>query len=123
MFDWIKFVLLANQLLEDDNEESIRSAISRLYYGFFGISRRYLINVKNKNYLRRKDNMIHYTAYKELLNSTDVNENQIAQILNKLRLVRNNADYDDVFHSKEFFENFLEANEDDILIAFGALNI
>lgn len=122
MFDWKKFVVLAYLLIENGNEESIRSGISRLYYGFFGISRRYLINVKNKEYLRSKSGDIHFNVYTELLNSNDLTENEIAFILNKLRLIRNNADYDDCSrYGKEFFDNFLEANEKELVIAFEAL--
>jgi hypothetical protein len=45
MFDWVKFVLLARMLEDRNDEESIRTAINRLYYGFFGVVRRYLLNL------------------------------------------------------------------------------
>lgn len=48
MFDWIRFVVLGKILLDMKTEESIRTAISRFYYGIFGVLRRYLINVKHK---------------------------------------------------------------------------
>ncbi len=46
MFDWIRYIMLAKVLMKNNDEESIRTAISRLYYGFFGIARRYLIMLK-----------------------------------------------------------------------------
>ena len=48
MFGWIRFVVLGKILLDMKTEESIRTAISRFYYGIFGVLRRYLINVKHK---------------------------------------------------------------------------
>ena len=48
----MKFVILALVLLNSDDEEYVRSGISRYYYGVFGIIRRYLINVKGKYYLK-----------------------------------------------------------------------
>lgn len=93
MFDWIKFVILAYVLIDCGNEESVRSGISRLYYGFFGISRRYLINVKHKYKLANNGVSVHYDVYKELRDSKDGTEREVAEILNNLRSIRNKADY------------------------------
>lgn len=105
MFDWIDYISLAKVLIEMNDEASLRSAISRLYYGFFGIVRRYLINVKNKYYLREHSYYVHSKVYDELFKSDEDIEIEIANILNKLRSLRNNADYDD---GKNFDVNFFK---------------
>lgn len=121
MFDWMKFVILAYILIDNEDEESLRSGISRLYYGFFGISRRYLINVKKKHNLKRKKGDVHFKVYNELLISNDSVENEIAITLNKLRFVRNNADYDDDdYYTDEYFKSFLKENEKELILAFNA---
>lgn len=122
MFNWLNYIFLAKVLIERNDEASLRSAISRLYYGFFGIVRRYLINVKNKYYLRQVNPGVHSMVYDELKFSKDPTEKQIAEILNKLRLVRNNADYDweDEYNLK-FFMDFLNENKTKLEIAFDAV--
>ena len=122
MFDWLRYIYLAKVLIERNDEESLRSAISRLYYGFFGVVRRYLINVKNKYYLRVHTHDVHSNVYDELRFSNDPTEKQIANILNKLRLVRNNADYDaEEKYDLNFFNDFISRNSNDLIIAFGAI--
>jgi uncharacterized protein (UPF0332 family) len=118
MFDWIKFVMLGKVLMNRKNEESIRTAISRLYYGVFGVVRRYLINVCQKYYLRKPCGDVHRKVFNELNNSSDSTEREMANILNKLRAMRNRADYDDGDEfSEEYFRDFLADNQKDIGIA------
>lgn len=121
MFDWIKFIVLANMLIRYKNEESIRTAISRLYYGFFGILRHYLINVKHKYYLQQHNN-VHRKVFIELNNSEDLTEYELSLMLNKLRSFRNKADYDEKFDIK-YFEDFLTDNKDNIIFAVLSLKI
>lgn len=122
MFNWLNYIYLAKVLIERNDEASLRSAISRLYYGFFGIVRRYLINVKNNYYLREYNRDVHSNVYDELRLSKDPTEKQIAKILNKLRLIRNNADYDaDEEYDLNFFKDFINRNSKDLIIAFGAV--
>lgn len=95
MFDWIKFVILAYKLIDNGDEESLRSGISRLYYGFFGISRRYLINVKKSYNLKCKKGNVHFKVYNELLISNDEIENEKELIIafNTLEYLRNHSCY------------------------------
>ena len=121
MFDWKKFVLLGKMLCDIKTEESIRTAISRLYYGIFGIVRRYLINVKHKYYLEEHSSKVHRHVSNELKHSDDSNEKELLKILNRLRVFRNHADYDDKYDEKFFFEFLLE-NKKDLEIAMDIVN-
>lgn len=107
MFDWYDFVLLGNMLCDIETEEAMRTAISRFYYGFFGIVRRYLINVRHKFYLSDSDVNVHGYVLNELKRSNDSTEQEMSKILNKLRIFRNHADYDEEY-DKEFFDDFFE---------------
>ncbi|WP_406535200.1 hypothetical protein [Methanobrevibacter sp.] len=121
MFDWKKFILLGEMLYDIKTEESIRTAISRLYYGLFGIVRRYLINVKHKYYLKEKDATIHKRVSIELKHSKDSTERELSEILNILRVFRNHADYDEEY-GEQFFVEFLFENKKDIEIAIDIVN-
>lgn len=122
MFNWLNYIFLAKVLIDRNDEASLRSAISRLYYGFFGIVRRYLINVKNKYYLSKIKSDVHYDVYRELKRSNNPTEKEIAEILNNLRVVRNNADYDDKEeYDLNFFKDFINKNAEDLIIAFDAI--
>lgn len=121
MFDWKSFVLLGKMLCGIKTEESIRTAISRLYYGIFGIVRRYLINVKNKYYLEEHSAKVHKHVSNELKCSKDSSEQELSEILNRLRVFRNHADYDDEFDEKCFVE-FLFENKKDLEIAIDIVN-
>lgn len=121
MFDWNQFIILSYLLLREDGEEYVRSAISRLYYGLFGVLRRYLINVKSKGYLQNRNGNVHRKVYLELKHSGDVTQNEISEIFNKLRVVRNQADYDGNF-DVSYFKKFLYDNKKDLEIAFGAID-
>ncbi|MBQ6345526.1 MAG: hypothetical protein IJI96_05370 [Methanobrevibacter sp.] len=109
MFDWMKFVILALVLLNSDDEEYVRSGISRYYYGVFGIIRRYLINVKGKYYLKSQSSDVHKNIFIELQSSDDTTENEISDLFNKLRKVRNEADYNaevNIVHFKKFLKDY-----------------
>ncbi|WP_407423818.1 hypothetical protein [Methanobrevibacter sp.] len=59
---------------------------------------------------------VHSEAYKELKSSSDPTENEMAEILNNLRVVRNNADYDDNDeYDLNFFIEFLNENNSDFI--------
>ena len=85
-------------------EESIRAAISRFYYGIFGVLRRYLINVKHKYVLMSRGGNVHESVFRELSKSKDLTESEISSIFNKLRVMRNHADYDAEFDYGYFME-------------------
>ncbi len=120
MFDWSKFVLLG-YLLCEDGEEYVRSAISRQYYGLFGIVRRYLINVEYKDTLLSRKGDVHGRVFDELKHSNDATLKEISKVFNKLRVARNQADYDGEYDISQF-EKFLHDNEKDLEIAFGTID-
>lgn len=113
--------MLGHLLLMEDGEEYIRSAISRQYYGLFGVVRRYLINVDHKYYLESRKGDVHRQVYLELKNSNDATQNEIYKIFNRLRLARNQADYDGRVHISDF-EKFLQDNKIDLEIAFDTID-
>lgn len=121
MFDWNRFVKLGKILFDNSDEESMCTVISRFYYGIFGVVRRYLIRVKHKYSLARRDGDVHREVFDEIRNSKDNTLKEISNIFNKLRVARNHADYDDDF-DKNYFKNFFQANEKELHIAFEALN-
>ena len=93
MFDFSNFSKVGDKLSEFDDEEYLRSAIGRYYYSIFCSARQYLVETKNKRYfLKRND--IHKMVSEELLKSNDLTEHYIGDTLEKLREIRNNADYD-----------------------------
>lgn len=121
MFDWVKFIVLAKMLFKRLDEESIRTSISRFYYGVFGVVRRYLIRVEHKYYLARRDGNIHKKVSDEIKNSDNSTLKEISKIFHKLRVARNRADYDSEY-DVVYFTKFLEDNERSLIIAFDALN-
>ncbi|MCD6238374.1 MAG: hypothetical protein J7K51_03445 [Thermotogae bacterium] len=91
-FDWKDFVRLAEDLMKRPDEASLRSAISRAYYGVFCISR----NKRGfKNYRPEKGKNIHWIVINEYKNSHNNNEEIIGKYLDDLRRNRNYSDYDE----------------------------
>lgn len=90
---WEKFFTLAEELSKTNEEEYLRSAISRYYYSLFNLCRFYLVNVMNEYEFDSKNN-IHTKIIKRMINSNDYNEFEIGKNLKYLRNRRNNADYD-----------------------------
>ncbi len=88
-FDWKDFIRLAEKLTQTPDEASLRSAISRAYYGVFCITR----NKKGLNHLKHAG--VHQEVIKRYKNSNDPNEQKIGIFLDKLRDSRNKADYDE----------------------------
>lgn len=121
MFEWSDFSDVAEDLTKNPEETYIKSSIDRHHYSLFGSSREYLIKKRNKHYLKIGGRDIHQKVKEELLNSADLNENELGEILDELRKLRNKASYDKEY-GKEFFEEELSKSEKDIEIAFQSLN-
>ena len=121
MFDWKKFILLGYLLLAEEGEEYIRSGISRQYYGLFGVLRRYLINVNHKYYLQSREGNVHHNVSIELRKSDNLTQKEIYKIFNRLRVARNQADYDGDFDVSHF-KKFLRDNEKDLEMALGTID-
>lgn len=45
MFDWLRFLLLAERLTTNADEEALRTAISRAYYAAFHVAYAYVLRV------------------------------------------------------------------------------
>jgi uncharacterized protein (UPF0332 family) len=92
-FDWKEFIKFSEELYDSRNDEaSLRSAISRAYYGAFGAIRPYCIY---KFQISAKSNHeIHRTIIDKLKSSSDRLEYSTGNFLSGLRDERNNADYD-----------------------------
>ena len=120
MFEWSDFCDVAEELAKNSNEAYIRSSIDRYYYSLFGSSREYLIKQKEKYFLKRGGRDIHQRVKDELVKSENLNENELGEILDKLREQRNKSSYDKKYNSK-YFEKNLNMIKKDIKIAFESL--
>jgi uncharacterized protein (UPF0332 family) len=88
-FDWIKYVYVAEELLEKTDESYFRSAISRAYYGIFCIAR------NNKGYRRYYGSDVHRKVINDYKDSIYEEEQEIGRVLDIIRKLRNYADYDE----------------------------
>jgi len=86
-FNWIDFVFLAEELLNNQKEAHIRSSASRAYYGLFGIAR------NNKNLQNYEKADLHHKVISAYRDSKDENEKKVGRVLFQLRRSRNHADY------------------------------
>lgn len=101
LFQWEDYLNLAEELSKQNNHAYSRCAVSRAYYGIYQLLKS-KARLKPKKY--RTVDSSHAEFIKELLNPTyelminlDLEEEAIKQIGNtmeKLRLNRNDADYD-----------------------------
>lgn len=86
-FDWKKFIELAEILVNQETEEAFRTAVSRSYYGVFGILR----NIKG--FKKHKGGDVHSKLIESLKKSDKEKEREIGRLLDELRRYRNYADY------------------------------
>ncbi|MBI5208125.1 MAG: HEPN domain-containing protein [Candidatus Firestonebacteria bacterium] len=94
-FNWQEYITLANNLIKNPcsgNEESYyRSAISRAYYGVFGIAKMFVI----KSGVSLPPQNTHQFLINNYKNSSDSVRKKIGKNLDSLRRDRNKADYED----------------------------
>jgi uncharacterized protein (UPF0332 family) len=94
-FDWKDFITLSEELYNSKSDEaSLRSAISRAYYGAFCSIRPYC---HSKFGVSSKSNDIHRIIIEKLKSSSNNLEYSTGNLLSNLREDRNNADYDSHF--------------------------
>jgi uncharacterized protein (UPF0332 family) len=96
-FDWSDYFRLAKELagqstMPAGHEARLRSAISRAYYAAFCLAKNHLRD-KEGHPIPRED--VHKWVRDQFKNSLEPNRNQVGHDLNRLRLGRNKADYDD----------------------------
>jgi hypothetical protein len=105
-FDCVEYYKLAQELAGTSQtpanaEAKMRAAISRMYYAAF---------CKARNYLRDREGLAippgartHRFVRDTFRNSQDRIRQKVGDRLDKLRVHRNRADYDDAFNSLELF--------------------
>ncbi len=99
-FDWSEYFYLAKELAETSEEAELRSAVSRAYYSAFCLARNYLRDIQldpRLSWHKTYDINAHqYVAEKFIYNqSKSQTMIEIGQNLNRLRKMRNKADYED----------------------------
>ncbi len=90
-FNWKDYVSLAEDLVDSAQESTLRSCVSRAYYGVFCIARD---GKSYKSYKPKPGENLHRKIIDEYKNSSDVKEQQTGLTLDNLRKSRNYADYD-----------------------------
>lgn len=99
-FDWSEYLNLAQELAGPptslSNEEArLRSAISRAYYAAFCKARNHLRDNENLSIRPPRGESTHQFVIRQFKFSSDASRRQIGTHLNRLRVDRNKADYDD----------------------------
>jgi len=85
-FDWVEYVYLAEQLLNQAGESCFRCSISRAYYGVFCVAR-------DAKGCQNVSISVHKIVIDKYKNSTDRNEGMIGHTLENLKKQRISADY------------------------------
>lgn len=95
-FDWSQFLVLAEELAaQSDNEAALRSAVSRAYYAAFCSAREHLLNTHILYRIRtHRPRLSHRTVWRTYQRDID---RRIGMDGNRLRELRNLVDYEDVF--------------------------
>ncbi len=102
-FDWANYLDVAKDLCGKSNgtqlvpEAKFRCAISRAYYGAYCSARNYL---RSKGISVPTNGEGHQIVRENFYNSSNKTEQQIGENLNRLRIARNKADYNDCYHSQ-----------------------
>ena len=106
LYDFEEFYKIGEELSKIDDEAHARSSINRDYYALFGESRRYLVEVRGKKYLKSKKR-IHKKVCDALRFSRDPTEEYIGKILYMLKTARGFADYDWNEKDVDYFKEML----------------
>jgi uncharacterized protein (UPF0332 family) len=97
-FNWLEYFVLAQELVGQSGtlagqEARQRSAISRAYYAAFCQARNHLRD--KEGHSLPEDVQVHAYVRDQFRNSPDSRRKQIGENLNRLRIARNKADYED----------------------------
>ena len=97
-FDWTEYLHLAQELAgqptaPSSEEAQLRSSISRACYALFCKARNHLRDVEQHRI--PPDNLAHHYVQTRFRNSRSKRRREIGRNLNRLRALRNQADYDD----------------------------
>ncbi len=99
-FNWGEYFSLAEELVRNDKESCWRSAISRAYYSVFCLAR-------NK-YDFTDEPLSHWVVIERYRNSENKEEKAIGVYLNRIKLARNIADYQNKSLEKKFAVETIE---------------
>lgn len=113
MYNFEEFYEIGEELAQKDTEAHIRSAINRDYYALFGESRKYLVEVRGKKYLKTKIG-IHTKVCNTLRYSKDSTENYVGDILFNLMEIRGFADYDWKEKDFDYFKKVFPRIKEDV---------
>lgn len=103
MFNFSEYKSVGDYLIKIDEESYLRSGISRYYYSLFNPVRFYLFFVLQEfDLIRGKDS--HKRICDRLIESNDDTENALGLILDELRQLRNDADYNWNLNYDYFFQ-------------------
>jgi len=110
MFDWNEFKILAEKLKDEKDEDSQRTAISRLYYAIYWKAR---IQIVGKGYRYDRKKPSHQQIWDEYLRKGDLDNQDIGKKGKELRDNRTKADYyNEIIRLKDLVEDsFLIADE------------
>lgn len=105
-FAWHEFNKLADSYIKQTNEAKQRTGVSRYYYGAFCTTRDFLnendiyLNEKSKKTMQSKKSDVHGETSKIFRKHEKFKKNNIGKTiskeLDKLRKMRNEADYDKI---------------------------
>ncbi len=105
-FEWCEFNNLADSYINQSNEAKQRTGVSRYYYGTFCTTRDFLnendifLNEKSKKTMHSKRSDVHGETSKIFRKHERFRKNNIGKTiskeLDKLRKMRNEADYDKI---------------------------
>ncbi len=88
MFNWKDFITLAEELIKQEDEASLRTAIDRAYYGIFCTAR------DKAGLQEKKTKNVHMETASFYNDAEDENKKYISDGLDELRKYRNYASYD-----------------------------
>ena len=120
MFDFSNFEEVGDYLVKIDGEAFKRSAISRYYYSLFDPVRLYLIFVLDE-YEFRYGKDFHKRICKRLIDSQDDTEAELGLILDELRQLISDADYNRDL-GNDYFNEKLSDVKSSLKLGFEQLN-
>jgi uncharacterized protein (UPF0332 family) len=99
-FQWADYLSLATALLTQQNtfapeEARCRASISRAYYAVFCAARNYAAVQEGLSLTQSGTD--HQAVWQHFQNGPSRTHRQLSELLERLRIRRNRADYDDVF--------------------------
>ena len=97
-FDWQEYLLIAKNLYDNrddfaDMEACLRASISRSYYAAFCTARNFARDYDGHTIARGQN--VHSEVKRFYINSSNLKNKQVGNLLDRLRKFRNDADYED----------------------------